>query len=285
MELKITGVRTFAIISFLAGSFLLPARSSAQNQGSNVAPPSNAQTEDDALAARRELLDKDIAGMQGDPKEIQSYNAFHAASEPAKKIRLGLTFLGKYPSDQLAESVYQELTQAYYAKQDLPDFYTYSEKGLTLFPDDIPLLAMEGWVIPRAYDHNDPDGDKKLDRAEAYERHAIDAISKLHKPSGVSDQVFSAYTNGELSIAHSGLGLVYFRQEQYEKSAAELKQSTSETAKPDPTDVFILGADLENLGQYKDAADNFNRCAQMPGSFQDRCKQAASGASKQAAAK
>jgi tetratricopeptide (TPR) repeat protein len=275
-----TKLEIIAVIALVGSSLFRPTPCGAQ--GGN-APSSNTLTQMDAMNARREMTEKELSETQGDPKEIQAYNAFHNASEPAKKIKLGLAFLGKYPSDHYSETVYQELTQTYYAKQDLPDFYSYSEKGLAVFPDDVPLLAMEGWVIPRAYDHNNPDADKSLDKAEGYEKHAIDAVGKLQKPMGISEQQFSAYTNSELFVAHSGLGLVYFRQEHYEKSIPELQKAIDGNANPDPTDLFVLGADFENLGRYKDAVDTFNRCAAMTGTLQDRCKQAADGASKQAA--
>ena len=77
--------------------------------------------------------------------------------------------------------------------------------------------------------------------------------------------------------------IVYFRREQYDESAKELQIALPGEANPDQTDLFILGADFENLSRYKDAADAFNRCAQIAGSMQDRCKQLASDATKRAA--
>jgi uncharacterized protein HemY len=84
-------------------------------------------------------------------------------------------------------------------------------------------------------------------------------------------------------VAHSGLGLVYFRRQQYDASEKELEIATKNEAKPEQTDLFILGADLDNLGRYKEAADAFNRCAQVPGSVQDNCKKYAADATQRAA--
>jgi hypothetical protein len=69
------------------------------------------------------------------------------------------------------------------------------------------------------------------------------------------------------------LGLVYFRREDYAHSASELVQSTQNNASPDPTDLFVLGIDLQNLNRFSEAVDVFDRCAQLAGNMQDQCKQ------------
>jgi tetratricopeptide (TPR) repeat protein len=220
----------------------------------------------------------------GDPKEEKAYQAFYKTSmeEADKKIKLGNAFLAKYPSDRYSEAVYEELSQTYYDKKDLANFYAYSDKGLSLFPDDVHLLALSGWVIPRAFTPDEPDADKKLDKAESQARHALDVIGKMAKPDVFTDEQFTQFKTGESAVAHSGLGLIYFRREKYDESAKELQIAIPAEANPDQTDLFILGADLENLSHFKEAADAFNRCAQIAGMMQDRGKQYASTALKNA---
>lgn len=267
----------------MSAGLLLPAVSSAQAGPPTSNPSDNQLTRLDSTRASEEIQDKYLRQGLGDPKEDAAYQAFHKATDADKKIKLGNTFLAKYPGDRYSESVYEELAQTYYDKKDLASFYTYSDKGLSLFPDDVHLLALTGWVIPRAYSHDDPDGDKKLDKAETYAKHALQTIGTVAKPDNATDQQFADYKAGESAMAHSALGLVYFRREQYEESAKELQAATESGAKVDPTDLFIMGADHENLGQFKEAADAFNRCAQIAGDMQDRCRQYASSALKQAA--
>jgi len=254
-------------------------------QGSTSSPQSNPLTQMDGRQANNEVTEAYLRQSQGDPKEDAAYQAFHKANEDSeKKVKLGNTFLAKYPSDRYSEAVYEELTQTYYDHRDLADFYAYSDKGLTLFPDDVHLLALRGWVIPRAFTADEPDADKNLDKAEADERHALDVLGKMHKPETLSDEQFAEFKTGETAVAHSGLGLVYFRREKYDESAKELQSAIQGEAKADATDLFILGADFENMKQFKEAADAFNRCAQIAGSMQDRCKQYASTAQKQVGA-
>lgn len=270
----------------MAAGLFLPAVSHAQagqaNQGTTSSPMSNPLSRTDSLRANESIDDAYLRQTLGDPKEEAAYQAFYKASEDAKKIKLGNAFLTKYPKDRYSEAVYEELAQAYYNKKDLANFYTYSDKGLSLFPDDVHLLALTGWVIPRAFTPDEPDGDKKLDKAESYERHALDVISTMAKPDVFTDEQFTQFKTGESAVAHSGLGLIYFRREKYDESAKELQLAIPGEANPDQTDLFILGADLENMSRFKEAADAFNHCAQIAGMMQDRCKEYATVAQKNA---
>lgn len=270
--------------AFLAVLCLWPAISNAQ-RGATGSSMDNPLTRTDSIRANEKMDEAYLRQTLGDPKEEAAYQAFHKLSDdqPDRKIKLGDAFLAKYPSDRYSQAVYDELAQTYYAKKDLTSFYFYSDKGISIFPDDVHLLALTGWVIPRAFDRNDPEADKRLDKAETYEKHAIDVMAKMAKPEVLTDQQFAEFKTGELAVAHSGLGLVYFRREQYETSAKELQEATAAEAKPDPTDFFVLGADFENVARFKDAVDAFNHCAQLGGAMQDNCKQQAANAAKLAA--
>jgi tetratricopeptide (TPR) repeat protein len=284
MKKSIWCAAEFLVLAFLAPVLFFPPIANGQGTGP-AGPVNNSVTSMDGRQAQSDMTEKYLLQQLGDPKEQAAYQAFHKASETDgdKKVHLGLTFLSKYPGDRYSAAVYEELSQTYYDKKDLPSFYTYSEKGLMLFPDDVHLLALSGWVIPRVFDANAPDADKKLDKAEAYEKHALDLMDKMVKPTGLPDDQFAQFKTGEAAIVHSGLGLVYFRREQYDTSAKELQTATQNEATPDPSDFFILGADLENMGRYQEAADAFNRCAQLPGSVQDNCKKYADVAARNAA--
>ena len=270
----------------MAAGLFLPAVSHAQagqaSPGPSSGPSTNPLSQTDSVRATEEINDAYMRQKLGDPKEEAAYQAFYKASEDAKKIKLGNAFLAKYPSDRYSEAVYEELAQSYYNRKDLANFYTYSDKGLSLFPDDVHLLALTGWVIPRAFTPDEPDSDKKLDKAETFEKHALDVMGTMAKPDVFTDEQFAQFKTGESAVAHSGLGLIYFRREKYDESAKELQIAIPGEANPDQTDLFILGADLENLSHFKEAADAFNRCAQIAGMMQDRCKQYASVAQKNA---
>jgi len=217
-----------------------------------------------------------------DPAEEAAYKEFYASNpqDLDTRIRLGEAFVQKYPTSRYNESVYAALTQAYSAKQDTKNFYANADKALALNPDDASVLVIVGWMIPHDLNPESADALKDLDKAERYEKHAMEIIPTLPKPANLTDDQFAQSKSGLLSAAHSALGLVYFRRQDSEDSVKELQEATQLAASPDPTDLFVLGLGLQSLNRYADAADAFKRCAQVPGGLQDRCKQSADAAKK-----
>lgn len=264
-----------------ASSLVLAAVSQAQMQsGGQQAGPIVSGT-DQMQTELHMLTDVQRQGGAQDPQEVNAYKAFYKADEPAKKIQLGNSFLQKYPKSALAEPVDVGLLNVYYAKQDWTNVYASADSALALKPDDVYVLTTVGWLIPHVYHPDDSDADQQLDKAEKYSKHAIGVIPTMPKPSYMTDAQFAAMKAQSALQAHSALGLVYFRREDYENSAKELQQSSPSTANPDATDLYVLGVDLENLKRYADAADAYSRCAQIAGSLQDRCKQSADQMKKQ----
>jgi tetratricopeptide (TPR) repeat protein len=219
-----------------------------------------------------------------DPEEEKAYKDFSdlKADDYDKQIELGEALVNKYPQSRYDEIVYNRLTNAYYNKQQTEKMYTAADKALALNPDDVNVLVLVGWVIPHSYDPNDIEADRRLEKAETYEKHALEVLPKLNKPANMTDDEFAAAKSKEESTAHAGLGLVYFRQQKAEESLKELQQATA-TDQSDPVDFLIMGVDLDSLKRYNDAADAFQKCAQIPSQLQANCKQRADKDKAQAA--
>jgi tetratricopeptide (TPR) repeat protein len=280
-------VRFPLIVIAAALAFALPsvAQMGQQSQQSQGASPSVNQV--NSMSQQLQLL-TDVQkqpGLKVDPREQAAYdNFFRVNSENLdKKIQLGNEFLQKYPASIFAEAVDSGLSDAYYAKEDWKSFYGAADRALALKPDDVDVLTTVGWVIPHIYDSSDPDADARLAKAETYEKHAIELLATMLKPASLTDAQFAAAKAQKAIQAHSALGLVYFRREDYANSMAELQQATQNNPNPDPTDLFVLGMDLQNLDKFGEAADVFGRCGQIAGNLQDRCKQNADMAKNQAA--
>jgi hypothetical protein len=215
-------------------------------------------------------------------QEEADFKAIVVAPDADKKIKLSGLFLTNYPSSMRKEAVYNLLVNVYYAKQDWDNFYATSDKTIAIFPDDVDVLALVGWVIPHSYSSSDPDASKKLDKAEAYEKHAIELIPDLHKPVTATDDQFATAKTEKLSQAHSGLGLVYSRRRDWDNSVKELQEATTTATSPDQTDLYALAFALQQMNRYSEAADAYDKCSLAVGILQDRCKTAADNARTQA---
>jgi tetratricopeptide (TPR) repeat protein len=265
--------RRSAILAVLFSAVVLFATVSFAQQYPSpapAAPPQGAQGTQATPPAPRKL----------NPKEEVDYKALLAlpngdAATADKKIQLGQQFLQKYPDTRYQESVYNQIVSAYYAKQDWFDFYANADRVLGIDPDDVDVLTVYGWVIPHLYNKDEPDADKKLDKGETYEKHAIDVIASLPKPDSLTEDQFAQAKQQQLEEAHSGLGLIYFRRQDFANSVKELQLATQGNTSPDQTDLFALGVGLQQLNRNGEAADAFTKCSQASGALQDRCKQMA----------
>jgi hypothetical protein len=227
-----------------------------------------------------------LAVPKADPEEEAAYKAFSDTKpeDADKRIQLGEQYVQKYPSGKYLVQVYDGLTTAEYAKQDFAKMYADADKSLALNPDDVNVLVLIGWVIPHNYDPNDLAADSRLDKGEKYEKHALEILATLPKPANLTDEQFAKLKAQGEAQAHSGLGLIYFRRQNYEESVAELKKSTADPANQDATDYYVMGRELSSLKRFSESADAFQKCAAIAGGLQDRCKQMSADAKKQAAA-
>ena len=226
----------------------------------------------------------DAQGQEIDRKEENAFKAFYnQKDELDKKIELGQAFLQRYPKSPLAEAVDAGLVDAYVAKQDWKNVYASADRALALKSDDVDVLITVGWVIPHVYRPDDPNGAAELDKAERYEKHALEVMATMPKPSSLSDAQFAAAKAEKSAQTHSALGLVYYRREDYGNSAKELEQVMQGNPNSDATDLYVFGIDLQNLQRYPEAADAFSRCAQTGSPLEDTCKQKADAAKRQSA--
>jgi tetratricopeptide (TPR) repeat protein len=275
-----------AVFALAASGLAFSTPSRAQGTNPNKVVDQEAQQDQNQQLKQRTLQgdDQQPPATKVDPAEEAAYKAFFdaGASAPDTRIQLGTDFLAKYPMSRYTESVYAAMVQAYYTKQDWKNFYAEADKGLAEFPDDVTMLSIVGWVIPHVFDPGAADASASLDKAEKYEKHAIDVIGAMSKPPGLTDDQFAQSKSLVLGEAHSGLGLVYFRKQQWAESVTELQQATQSTPTPDPTDYYVMGIDLDRQNRYPEAADAYTKCSQIAGGLQGRCKQGADKAKQQA---
>jgi tetratricopeptide (TPR) repeat protein len=276
-----TGIRILAIFLAAGLSFVPSSRAQDQQQPPPAKPAAPGQ------AAPAPGTPPPAEAPKIDPEEEKAFKAFADATAPQdtdKQIALGEQFVQKYPQSKYASAVYDRLTQNYLAKQETDKMYAAADKALAINKDDVTVLVIVGWTIPHVYDPNDLNSERLLNKAEDYEKHALQVLDTLPKPANLTDDQFAKAKQSALSQAHSGLGLVYFRRQDFVNSVNELELGEKLAATPDPTDFYVMGIELNQLKRYPEAVDAFQKCAQSPGGLADRCKQNAEQAKKAAAA-
>jgi tetratricopeptide (TPR) repeat protein len=273
--------KTALAISATTLAFLLASQPSQGQQQNTPQQNQQQQTQPPAQQTGKPATGQPPAPANGqapavpkiDPAEEAAYQQFAnlKADDYDQQIQQGEVFVKKYPHSGYNEVVYSRLTTAYYQKQQLDKMYDAGEKALVIDPNNVQVLVLVGWVIPHNIDPNDPATESRLQKSEIYEKRALQILPTLVKPASLTDEQFTRAKAEDESMAHSGLGLAYFREQKADDSLKEMQLATN-TDKPDPVDLFIMGIDLDNLKRYSDAAQAFDRCAQIPGVMQDRCK-------------
>lgn len=201
-----------------------------------------------------------------------------------KKIAKGEEFLTKYPDSQYRPMVYSALTLEYIQSGNTEKAFEVGDKEVALKPDDVQTLAVLGQTIPRAINASTPEPDKRLAKAEDYSKRAIQVTPTLPKPEGMPDTNFVAAKNSTLAMAHSGLGLVYFRRGKFSDAIPELEQSVKidPNPTPDPVNLYLLGLANQKASHYDDAVSAFNKCAELNSKLQATCRSGADESKKQA---
>ena len=271
----------------VAGLLLLgSSRTAAQYGQSSQKPPTPPAQQTDKKPPS-DTLTLDTPAPPVNAEEDAAYKAFESApmADLNKKIQIGEDFLQKYPQSRYRPLLYPVLAQAYVHSNNVQKMQEVGEKDLELNPNDVQTLALMGQTIPRAMNSSTPNPQQQLDKAEKYAKSAIEITPTLPKPETLSDEQFAAAKNITLAMAHSGLGLVFFRRGKFAEAIPEFEQAVKVDPHPeeDPVNFYVLGIANEKTSHFEDAVTAFNKCASVPGSLQASCKGLADEAKKRAA--
>jgi tetratricopeptide (TPR) repeat protein len=223
-------------------------------------------------AAQDKDKDKD-KNKKVNKAEEAAYKAFFDArtGDPAVQIQLGEDFATKFPQSHYLNGVYGTLTTAYYTSGNTDKMFSTGNKALELDPDNVDVLSLLAMAIPRRVHPTTPDATAQLVKAEQYAHHAIELIPNLPKPPEVDDAAFQKIKNDKLSLAHSGLGLIYINHQKFDDARAELTQAVALASTPDLVDYYLLGNADSGASYYHDAAAAYEKCS-TSGPLAPQCK-------------
>jgi tetratricopeptide (TPR) repeat protein len=204
-------------------------------------------------------------------KALASPGPNGAPGDPAHLIELSEAFVAKFPMSYYAGPVYGILTGAYLNTNQTDKMVDAGQKALALDPDNIDVLPIMAWAIPRKTNANTAENRALLEKAQGYAHHGLDLLMTLQKPVGLSDADFEKNKKESSSMCHDGLGVVAVKTGKYDEAVDELKQAIMLADMPDPVDFYLLAVADENTSHFSDATANFTKCA-AAGPMQAQCK-------------
>ena len=256
---------------------LLAGMAWAQNDPNNESRPSLKQQAPGETA-------KDRKAPPPPTPEDDAYQAFFAArtGDPAKVVELGEAFIAKYPMSVHELAVYSLLTPAYMETNQIDKMIDVGGKALQMDPDDVDVLPVLAWAVPRRANGQTPEGLQQLQKAQAWARHGIELLNAVVKPDGLDQATFDAAKNEKLSMCHDGLGVVNIKTGKYDDAIAELTQAMQLGNEADSVDYLLLGVAQEATSHFDDAIASFTKCA-TNGPVQTQCKNGIDDTKKKAA--
>jgi hypothetical protein len=283
LELKIGGTVLLALLFIATGRAQMnqtPAQSTPPAQSPSTPPPSGQPPAAGQAPATP-------ATPPVDKAEEDAYRAFiaaHGPGDPTPEITLGEAFVTKYPSSRYLPSVYAALAIAYLSRGqdgDSDKMVADAQKAVDLDPDNVDALSLLVWAKARTVNPGTPGANDEFLKLENYAHHAIALVSTMTKPATLDDAQFTAAKNDNLSMCHSGLGLIEFKTGKYDEAVADMTQAVQLANSPDPVDYFILGHADEATNRFEDAMTAFSKCSDG-GPMQARCQSGLDDAKKKA---
>jgi hypothetical protein len=255
----------------LMGLYIVTA-SRAQDQSNNNKKKKGDKS-DSSLSSQEKPGDAPASGPAVSKDELNAYKAIYAAraGDPNKITELGEAFVAKFPDSVYAGAVYSELTSAYLQTNQTDKMMVTGTKALEKNPDNVDVLPIMAWAIPRKTNPTAPDGADQLKKAQTWAHHGIDLISSMPKPAEMDDAAFSKAKNDKLALCHDGLGVSAVKTGKFEEAVTELTQSIQLSSTPDPVDYYLLGVADENGSHFTDAVAAFTKCS-TDGPMQAQCK-------------
>jgi tetratricopeptide (TPR) repeat protein len=247
------------------------SQSSSGQSSQQSQPPAQQQADKD-----KNTLTLDTPAPPANPEEDAAYKAFDAVpmTDGDKKIKAAEDFVQKYPQSRYLPPVYSMMVKLYLQSNQVEKMQDVGEKEVAISPNDVQTLAILGQTLPRAWRASMPNAQEQLNKAEKYSKSAIELTPTIPKPEGMADAQFTIAKNQTLAMAHSGLGLVYFRRGKYDDAIPEFEEATKIDPSPeiDPVNYYILGIADEKTSHFDAAVTAFTKCSSVPGGLQDTCK-------------
>jgi tetratricopeptide (TPR) repeat protein len=250
-------------------SFSLISAASAQNQNQNQ------KNKKDQKGQGGTSLDQEKPDANGGAgkDELKAYKEVYDArgADAAHLIEVGEGFLAKYPMSIYAGAVYSELASAYLNTNQPDKMVTAGTKAVEINPDNVDVLPLLAWAIPRRITAQTPDAAQQLAKAQDYAKHGIQLLTTMPKPEEMDDAAFTKAKNEKLAMCHDGIGVAEVKTGKYDDAIAELNQSVELSATPDPVDFYLLGVANQQTSHFTDSIAAYTKCSSA-GPLQAQCK-------------
>jgi tetratricopeptide (TPR) repeat protein len=172
-------------------------------------------------------------------KDRAEYDAFNAILQAQGKdnnqvVELSDKYLAAYPESKVADKVYELKLSAYQALNNSAKMEETANKLLEISPNNLRALLLLSYMFPRTLNTQDPEMDKKLDKATENAKKGLEALDALPAPQGMAPDQFQKQKDQSGAVLHQTAGFVALQKKDYSTAQAELMKSSASN----PTDAL-----------------------------------------------
>lgn len=169
-------------------------------------------------------------------EEYDAFNAMATEKDPNKRISLAEAFLQKYSTSDFKDSAYVAEMQTYAQLNQSEKAVDAAHKAVEANPDNLQALGYLSFAFPFVFKSDAPDATTQLSRAESDAKHGLEALQKVQKPQGVSDEQFNQAIKAQRAIFNGAIGFVALQRKDYAASVTSFKAA----AEDNPSDMYTF---------------------------------------------
>jgi len=204
-------------------------------------------------------------------QEFADYNTAYALAGGAAAEKAADAFAAKYPDSELKVYLYSKVMHEYQSENNPVKLLATGEKVLALDPDNAIALVLTSTVLADSLSDGDQDKEQKIAEIRKNANHAIDTVdSSFEAPANATPEQVAAYKSTLRSMAHSALGIMELKSNDYAAAEKDLRTAADlNTGPPDPYIWYHLGLALDHQSKYAEALSAVNRALQYTESNPD----------------
>lgn len=198
--------------------------------------------------------------------EYDAYIAAHgAAGDPAAMEKAANDFATKFPDSELKVLLYRDAMHAYQQANQADKMLEMGRQVLKLDPEDPEAMIGVAEVLTERTRDSDLDKDQVLAEASKLAQHALETVdTNIVVPAGVSPQQLEDYKKFLRSSAYAIIGTQLYNKDNFKDAEDNFRKSIDAfPSQPDPIVVLRLSLALDKQEKYPDALVQANRAVEL----------------------
>lgn len=187
--------------------------------------------------------------------EFVEYNSAYSLKGGAVAERAADDFVARFPASELRAFLYSKAMHEYQNENDAAGMLRTGDKVLAIDPSDTIALVLTATVMSDGLEATGDGRAIAIEQVKIRAGRALQLADSSHIGEARGEQL-AAYRSTLKSMAHSALGIVALKTEDFAAAESHLQQAAElNTGSPDPYIWYHLSLAEDHLSKYQAALD------------------------------